>query len=94
MTKLLSMMTAMSVVKSLQQSFVGHKLRLNFISMRKIFICYDTFIAQGNHYPAFMWLRTPQGTSGIGGYWGSGGKGGASLGVRDYQLDNWTKLTL
>ena len=48
-TELLSLMTGMSVVKSLQQSFVEHKLRLNFISMRKIFICYDTFIAQGNH---------------------------------------------
>ena len=47
--KMLNMMTAMSVVKSLHQSFVRHKLRLNFISMRKIFICYDTFIAQGNH---------------------------------------------
>ena len=47
--KMLNMMTAMSVVKSLQQSFVRHKLRLNFISMRKIFICYDTFIAQGDH---------------------------------------------
>ena len=41
--KMLNMMTAMSVVKSLHQSFVRHKLRL------KIFICYDTFIAQGDH---------------------------------------------
>ena len=60
--------------QKLHRSLSESKLRLKFISMRKIFICYDTFIA--SHRPLTTVYVAPQGTSGIGGHRGRVGGGG------------------
>ena len=57
------------ICQTLHRSLSESKLRLKFISMRKIFICYDTFIAP--HRPLTTVYVAPQGTSGIGGHRGT-----------------------